>query len=225
MFNTLDPVTIKVGNEIYTEKTIRNLLNKMNESEKLSHSRVTELRSVIDKLQLETKESSLVVTQLRQQLYDQQTYEAKNIDQEKSILHKENQELTQKILWYAENQVLIETVQEERSQLQALVNQMKRELIKLGYKRDALTKLLSGYNLLNTPYPSTASHSDNKMNHESTPTRPTRSLHNDQHSDYNIEQYSELYEENAMNKTFASGTPNTGKKAITRHPADVKRIK
>jgi hypothetical protein len=109
--------------ELDQEALIRELREKVALAESAAGIREKELQIAIEKLRSENRELIETISQTRNQNNSTYAIERKGFEDD--------------------NQEIIDMIQQERLRLQSSVNILKRELIKSGYKRDNIMRLLS----------------------------------------------------------------------------------
>lgn len=135
----------RLRRELALEIAVRDLKEELDTVKNDATQREETLQFDIEKLRSENSSLRETVSTLDSQIVTLSSPDHTDalFTAERTRLQKDNADLKGKLLWYSENQVLIEQVQSSRTELASVVTVLKKELIKAGYRSDAISRLIT----------------------------------------------------------------------------------
>jgi uncharacterized protein YukE len=130
--------------ELDLDATIRSLRERVAIAESNNGAHEKELKQTIDKLRNENRELIEISARNKQTIMAEFLSSQNQLEQNLVALQKENSSLKARLVWYAENQELLETIGRERDVLRVHVNTLRREFLRRGFSASDVEKLLTG---------------------------------------------------------------------------------
>lgn len=115
----------RLRNELDTDATIRALRERVAVAESTAGIREKELQQTIEKLRVENRELIERSKSIRNQVMAELSAQQENLVHEKKVAMDELKELREKLIWYAENQELLEQIESEKQDLSGKLANIK----------------------------------------------------------------------------------------------------